>query len=141
MAAESGQVLWAREISSYVGVAADWTNVYTTNSDGEIVALFRRNGAESWRQDSLLRREPTLPVAFNTTVAVGDLEGYLHFFSVTDGVPVARLRLGKNAISSSPVVVADWLYVQSDSGNIAAYAVQQPKRKRNAPDIAADEGA
>jgi len=141
VAAESGQVLWAREISSYVGVAADWTNVYTTNSDGEIVALFRRNGAESWRQDSLLRREPTLPVAFNTTVAVGDLEGYLHFFSVTDGVPVARLRLGKNAISSSPVVVADWLYVQSDSGNIAAYAVQQPKRKRNAPDIAADEGA
>ena len=141
VAAESGQVLWAREISSYVGVAADWTNVYTTNSDGEIVALFRRNGAESWRQASLLHREPTLPVAFNTTIAVGDLEGYLHFFSVTDGLPVARLRLGKAAISSSPVVVADRLYVQSDSGNIAAYAVQQPKRKRNAPDIAADEGA
>ncbi len=141
VAAESGQVLWAREISSYVGVAADWTNVYTTNSDGEIIALFRTNGTESWRQASLLRREPTLPVAFNTTVAVGDLEGYLHFFSVTDGLPVARLRLGKTAISTSPVVVADRLYVQSDSGKIAAYAVQQPKRKRSAPDIAADEGA
>ena len=141
LAAESGQVLWAREISSYVGVAADWTNVYTTNDAGEIVALFRRNGTESWRQDSLLRREPTLPVAFHTTVAVGDLEGYLHFFSVIDGVPVARLRMGKQAISSSPVVVADRLYVQSDSGDIAAYAVQEPKRQRNAPDIAADEGA
>ncbi len=141
LAAESGQVLWAREISSYVGVAADWTNVYTTNDDGEIVAMFRRNGTESWRQDSLLRREPTLPVAFHTTVAVGDLEGYLHFFSVIDGVPVARLRMGKQAISSSPVVVADRLYVQSDSGDIAAYAVQEPKRQRNAPDIAADEGA
>ena len=141
LAAESGQVLWAREISSYVGVAADWSNVYTTNDDGEIVAMFRRNGTESWRQDSLLRREPTLPVAFHTTVAVGDLEGYLHFFSVIDGVPVARLRMGKQAISSSPVVVADRLYVQSDSGDIAAYAVQEPKRQRNAPDIAADEGA
>ncbi len=141
LAAESGQVLWAREISSYVGVAADWSNVYTTNDAGEIVAMFRRNGTESWRQDSLLRREPTLPVAFHTTVAVGDLEGYLHFFSVIDGVPVARLRMGKQAISSSPVVVADRLYVQSDSGDIAAYAVQEPKRQRNAPDIAADEGA
>ena len=141
LAAESGQVLWAREISSYVGVAADWSNVYTTNDDGEIVAMFRRNGTESWRQDSLLRREPTLPVAFRTTVAVGDLEGYLHFFSVIDGVPVARLRMGKQAISSSPVVVADRLYVQSDSGDIAAYAVQEPKRQRDAPDIAADEGA
>jgi len=143
LAAESGQVLWAREISSYVGVAADWTNVYTTNDDGEIVALYRRNGTESWRQDSLLRREPTLPVAFHTTVAVGDLEGYLHFFSVIDGAPVARLRMGKQAISSSPVVVAGRLYVQSDSGDIAAYAVQEPKRQPDAPDTdtAADEGA
>lgn len=141
IAAESGQVLWAREISSYVGVAADWTNVYTTNDEGEVIAFFRRNGTESWRQDSLLRREPTLPVSFYTTVAVGDLEGYLHFFSVIDGVPVARLRMGKAAISTSPVVVADRLYVQSDSGSIAAYAVQQSKPQRNAPDIAADEGA
>ena len=85
VAAESGQVLWAREISSYVGVSADWNSIYTTNEDGEVVALARRNGQESWRQASLLRREPTVPVAFNTTVAVGDLEGYLHFFSVLDG--------------------------------------------------------
>jgi outer membrane protein assembly factor BamB len=141
VAAESGQVLWAREISSYVGVEADWTNVYTTDDNGKVFAIFRRNGTESWRQESLLRREPTLPVAFHTTVAVGDMEGYLHFFSVIDGVPVARLRMGKQAISNSPVVVAGRLYVQSDSGDIAAYAVQEPKRQRDAPDIAADEGA
>jgi len=141
VAAESGQILWSREISSYVGVSADWNSIYTTNEGGEIVALLRRNGQESWRQSSLLRREPTVPVAFNTTVAVGDLEGYLHFFSVLDGTPVARLRLGSQAISTGPVVIADRLYVQSDSGTIAAYGVQQPKRKRNAPDIADDEGA
>jgi outer membrane protein assembly factor BamB len=138
VAAESGQVLWAREISSYVGVSADWNSIYTTNEDGEVVALARRNGQESWRQASLLRREPTVPVAFNTTVAVGDLEGYLHFFSVLDGSPVARLRMGKQAISAGMVVFADRLYVQSDSGQIAAYAVQQPKRSRNAPDVADD---
>ena len=141
VASESGQILWSREISSYVGVSADWNSIYTTNEGGEIVALLRRNGQESWRQSSLLRREPTVPVAFNTTVAVGDLEGYLHFFSVIDGTPVARLRLGSQAISTGPVVIADRLYVQSDSGTIAAYGVQQPKRKRNAPDIADDEGA
>jgi len=141
IAAESGQILWSREISSYVGVSADWNSIYTTDDGGEIVALLRRNGQESWRQSSLLRREPTLPVAFNTTVAVGDMEGYLHFFSVVDGAAVARVRLGKQAISTGPVVISDRLYVQSDSGTIAAYGVQQPKRKRNAPDIADDEGA
>lgn len=140
IAAESGQVLWAREISTYVGVAADWNSVYTTNDSGEIVALSRKTGQETWRQASLLRREPTVPVAFSTSVVVGDLEGYLHFFSVADGTPIARLRLGSDAISAGLVVVADRLYVQNDAGEIAAYAVQQPKRNRNAPDIAVDEG-
>lgn len=141
LAAESGQVLWAREISSYVGVSADWNNVYTTSETGEVVALTRRNGQETWRQSSLLRREPTLPVAFNTMVVVGDFEGYLHFFSTIDGTPVARLRQGGAAISGTPVVIADRLYVQSDSGGITAYAVRQPKLSPNVPAIADDEGA
>jgi outer membrane protein assembly factor BamB len=88
----------------------------------------------------LLRREPTLPIPFNTTVVVGDLEGYLHFFSNFDGDAVARVRLGSSAISADPVVVADRLYVQSDSGSVAAFAVQEPKRPRRAPDIS-EEGA
>lgn len=141
IASESGQILWAREISSFEGVSADWNSVYTVNERGEIIALSRRNGAETWRQVSLLRREPTLPIAFATTVAVGDLEGYLHFFSNVDGEPVARLRMGNQAISNEPVVVANRLYVQTDSGDIAAFAVQEPRRRRNAPDIAEDEGA
>ncbi len=140
VASESGQILWAREISSFEGVSVDWNSVYTVSEQGEIVALSRRDGEETWRQSSLLRREPTLPVSFLTTVAVGDLEGYLHFFSNVDGEPVARLRLGSAAISADPVVVADKLYVQSDSGTLAAYEVPPPKRQRNAPDIA-DEGA
>ena len=129
LASESGQLLWSREISSYEGVAVDWTSVYTTRDDGEIIALSRSNGSETWRNNDLLRREPTLPTAFNTTVAVGDLEGYVHFFSSITGEPVARVKLGSTAISSPPVVVADRLYVQTDSGNIAAYTVVEDRRR------------
>lgn len=143
VAAESGQMLWAAEISSYEGVSADWTSLYTVQENGAVIAVSRRNGAETWRQDALLRREPTLPVPFNTTVVAGDFEGYLHFFSNVDGTPVARVKLGGAAISSDPVVVADRLYVQSDAGTLAAYVVVQPEPRRRAPDIAesADEGA
>lgn len=144
VAAESGQVLWAAEISTYQGVSADWTSVYTVQDGGEIISLSRRNGNETWRTAALLRRDPTLPVPFNTTVVAGDFEGYLHFFSNVDGTPVARLKLGGAAITAAPVVVADRLYVQSDGGSLAAYAVQQPKRPDNrAPDIAGtgEEGA
>lgn len=141
LAAESGQILWARELSTYEGVTVDWSNVYTTLDNGEIVAMNRTTGTEIWRQGALLRREPTTPVAFRNTVVVGDLEGYLHFFSNVDGEPAARVRAGKQAIVGTPIVVADRLYVQSDDGSISAWVVKEPKRdKRRAPDTA-DEDA
>ena len=140
IAAESGQILWTRKVSSYEGVSADWNNLYTVDEEGGIIALTRRTGDESWRQNSLLRREPTLPIPFQTTVVVGDLEGYLHFFSNFDGDPVARVKTGGQAVSIEPIVVADRLYVQSDSGTVSAFVVEQPKDRRSAPDIA-DEGA
>ena len=140
IASESGQILWTRELSTFEGVSADWNNLYTVNDEGVVIALTRRNGDETWRQESLIRREPTLPVAFQSTVAVGDFEGYLHFFSNFDGDPVARVKVAGQAISVEPVVVADRLYVQSDSGNVSAYIVQQPRLPRNAPDIS-DDGA
>lgn len=140
-AAESGQVLWSREISSHAGVSADWNSVYTARQDGEVIALTRTNGVELWRNDDLLRRDPTLPVAFHTTVVVGDFDGYLHFFSTIDGKAVARVRRGGKAITTDPLVVGNRLYVQSDDGSISAYEVIQDRPKRNAPDIsdAADE--
>ncbi len=141
LAAESGQVLWAREISTQVGVSADWNSVYTTREDGELVAMSRNNGAEIWRNDDLLRRDPTLPMPFHTAVVVGDFEGYLHFFSSIDGTAVARMRLGRKAISNYPLVVANTLYVQSDDGTLAAFTVVQDRSKRSAPDVSdeADE--
>lgn len=142
LAAESGQVLWARELSTFEGVTADWNNVYTTLENGEIVAMNRGSGTEIWRQGALLRREPTAPVSFRTTIVVGDLEGYLHFFSNVDGEPAARVRAGKHAIVGTPIVVADRLYVQSDDGTISAWVVKEPKQqKRRAPDTADDEEA
>ncbi len=139
IAAESGQVLWSREVSSHVGVSADWSSLYTTSEDGEIVAMAKRDGVESWRNNDLLRREPTLPVPFHTAVAVGDFEGYVHFFSNLNGTPVARMKLGGSAISNAPVAVANRLYVQNDSGMLAAYEVVDERPKRQAPDISTEE--
>ena len=136
VAAESGQILWSREISTHVGVSADWNSVYTARDDGEIIALARRTGTETWRNDDLLRRDPTLPIPFHTTAVVGDFEGYLHFFSNLDGQAVARLRFGKRAISSDPLVVANRLYVQSDDGTLGAFEVIEDRPQRQAPDIA-----
>lgn len=127
IAAESGEVLWDREISTHAGLSADWNNVYAVGNDGEVIALLRRNGTDLWRQESLLYRDPTPPVAFSTAVVVGDFEGYIHFFSNFDGQPVARERVGKGMISGIPLVIGDKLIVQSESGTLAAFTVRTPK--------------
>ncbi len=138
LASESGQVLWSREISSYAGVAADWNSLYTVRDDGEVIAMTRRTGAESWRNATLLRRELTAPVPFQTTVVVGDLEGYIHFLSTIEGEAVARERIGNNAITSTPLVIANRLYVQGEGGSLAAYEIVDERPRRSAPDIAED---
>lgn len=136
VASESGQLLWSRELSTYAGVAADWNSVYSTNSEGELISLSRRTGADNWRNDDLLRRSPTLPIPFHTTVVVGDFEGYLHFYSNLDGEAVARIRYGKKPITSNPLVLANRLYVQSDNGSMAAFEIVDERPKRDAPDVA-----
>ncbi len=127
LAAESGQVLWSREIATHVGVGADQQNVYVVSETGELIALRRQTGNETWRQDALLRRQPTAPVPFEDTVVVGDLEGYVHFFSKRDGSPVARVRVDKRMLSGTPVVIGDQLYVQSETGRLAVFKVRRPE--------------
>jgi outer membrane protein assembly factor BamB len=144
LAAESGQVLWAREISSPSGLAVDWNNIYTVGNGGEVLALLRRNGDDVWRQESLLRREPTPPVPFSTAVVVGDFEGYVHFFSNFDGRPVAREKVGKGMISGPPLVMGDRLIVQSESGTLSAFTVRLPESEEQEPppdDADTDEGS
>jgi len=133
LAAESGQLLWAREFSTYTGVGVDWNNIYFVTDEGRLLALLRRNGTDVWRSDVLLRREPTSPVSFDLSVAVGDLEGYVHFFSSIDGRPVARVRVGKGPISVAPVVIGNRLYVQSENGELSVFAVPKTEVPQEEP--------
>jgi outer membrane protein assembly factor BamB len=139
MATESGQVLWQREMSSHVGLGADWNNVYVANDVGELITLLRRNGTDVWRSDALIRRDPTAPVSFEQMVAVGDFEGYVHFFDVEDGRPVTRIRVGKGPISDVPVVIGKQLYIQSETGDLAVYELPAPKVPKNQPDPEPEE--
>jgi outer membrane protein assembly factor BamB len=132
IAVESGQVLWSREISTYSGLGVDASNVYVVSEEGALIALNRRTGAELWRQDALLRRKPTAPVPYDGTVVVGDLEGYVHFFSPADGSPVARVRVDDRMLSAAPVVIGGRLYVQSETGQLAAFEIVHPEQAAEA---------
>ena len=123
IAAESGEILWAKDLSSSAGVAIDEELIYAVTDTGDLVGMKRLDGSEIWRKNILLRREVTAPTKFKSTIVVGDYEGYLHFFDHKTGELVSRKRVGKGAISGSPVVIGEYLYVQNESSEMAVFSI------------------
>ncbi|MEZ5457491.1 MAG: outer membrane protein assembly factor BamB [Lysobacteraceae bacterium] len=118
----SARPLWNREISSYAGVVSAAGQLLTVDDQGTLWSLDRSTGSAMWKQDVLSHRWLSAPAVQSNYALVGDLEGYVHWFSLTDGALVARAQLGDEAIVASPVVSADGVaVVVSTSGKIAAY--------------------
>lgn len=120
LARESGQVLWNVEFSSYSGLGADLNNLYVAGDTGEVLAIERSSGRELWRHEELRNRDLTAPTPFGSSVVVGDLEGYVHFFEAATGKLQARVRVGGERITSAPLVVNEMLYVMTDGGKLVA---------------------
>jgi len=121
IALDSGQLWWARDLSSYRGLGLDDGQLYVATSDGDVVALRRRDGGTVWQQKGLARRALGVPAVHGGAVVVGDFDGYLHWLDPGNGRFVARKRLGRARISAAPVVVDDRLFVIDEDGKIAAF--------------------
>jgi len=121
IALDSGQIWWARELSSYRDIALDDTQLYVSTSDGDVVALRRRDGGVVWQQTGLKRRGLGAPVVHGGAVVVGDFDGYLHWMDRETGRFVARARPGSARFATTPVVIDDRLFVIDDGGKVAAF--------------------
>ncbi|HEX5339453.1 MAG TPA: outer membrane protein assembly factor BamB [Gammaproteobacteria bacterium] len=123
---DSGQMQWSREMSSYTGVSTDAEHAYVSDVHGGVWALDKANGVPSWTQPALRARDVTLPVPYMGAVVVGDLDGYLHFMSASDGSFVARVSLDGDAIQAPPIVAGGLLVALSTGGELAAYRIVKP---------------
>lgn len=119
----TGQPMWSRELSSYAGVAEFLDQVYVVDEDSNIFALDSVNGAEIWSQKQLRGRTLTAPTPYDRYMVVGDFEGYLHWLSYKDGSFLARVKVDGDGIWAPPIVKDNIVYVQGNSGEIAAYKV------------------
>ena len=121
--AQTGRPIWTHEIGSFSGVAVSASQVYLSDADSNVYGLDLRTGASEWKQDGLKYRWLSEPAVQEETVVVGDLEGWVHWLSISDGKLVGRQRLSKDPIQAAPVVVGDMVYVEDIYGEIAAYRV------------------
>ncbi len=119
--ANSGRLLWFKDISSVTGVQVDRTKLAISERNGDLWLLDRRNGATLWKQDQLSNRGLTRPAFYGKFVVVGDKEGYLHWIDSASGEFVARQRPGKNVFATAPLPVGTTLYVLTGNGKLVAY--------------------
>lgn len=123
IALDSGQIWWARDVSSYRGLAIDDDQVYVSSSDGDVIALRRRDGTVVWQQQGLKRRGLSTPAIVGDSVVVGDFEGYLHFMDRTSGKFVAREHFGSKRVAAAPLVMGDRVYAIDEGGHLVAYRI------------------
>jgi outer membrane protein assembly factor BamB len=121
IARDSGQIWWTRDLSSYRDIGMDQDQLYVATSDGDVVAMRRRDGGTVWQQTGLKRRGLGAPVPHGGAVVVGDFDGYLHWLDRETGRFVARERPGRTRFATTPIVIGDRLFVIDDGGEITAF--------------------
>ncbi|MES2299774.1 MAG: outer membrane protein assembly factor BamB [Pseudomonadota bacterium] len=120
----TGAPRWNKEFSSHVGVGADQRFVFGADDKGNLAAFNRDGGASAWRNDKLALRRLSTPVSVGRAVAVGDLEGVVHFLSREDGAFLARVKTDGSAIHSAGLIAGSNLIFQTQSGTVTAIAVE-----------------
>ncbi len=123
MQADTGILIWERELSSYSGIAVSTNAVYVSDVGGTVWALNRKTGAVLWKETALSGRQLSAPAIAQDYIIVGDDDGYLHWISIKEGSLVARVLVDSKGIIATPVVKDDIVYVLGKGGKVAAYTI------------------
>jgi outer membrane protein assembly factor BamB len=119
----SGRQVWARDISSLTGVSLDARYAFVADEKGTLQAFDRTNGRSVWKQDKLANRELSLPQPMGEVIAVGDLEGYVHFVARETGAFIARYATRGGPVKAPPVPLPGGVLVQTQDGGLHALAL------------------
>lgn len=122
--AQRGVLQWSRQADGDVGLAADEQLLYGVEADGQVQAWRLASGERAWNYDRLRFRELTAPLVIGRSVAVGDLQGFVHLLSREDGAPLGRISTDGSAVAATPVLVGQTLVVLTRSGGVFGFVPQ-----------------
>ena len=121
---QNGNPAWSQDVSSSTGLVADSKNIYLSDDKGNVQAFDKTTGASVWKNSKLLGRRLSAPAVEGNKILVGDVEGYVHALSVTDGALLARMATDGSAVSAAPQASADAVIMQTRRGGVYAFAAQ-----------------
>lgn len=121
----SGRVGWSRDISSYTGISGEASRLYLTHAQGAVYSLEYASGKTFWRQGDLRYRQLSAPLPMGDLIAVGDLQGYLHFLQREDGAFAARIKTDDSAIMPNMTELDNGvLLAQTRNGGLFAVSIR-----------------
>jgi len=123
--AVSGDLLWSREFSSYQAIAFDDDALYLSADDDHLWAIDRRTGTAFWKQDVLNARKITAPTVIGDNLVVADLDGYLHWFSRSEGTLISRIRTSYTRNYVQPITWQDSVLTLDKLGLLASVSIRQ----------------
>ena len=123
--AVSGDLLWSREFSSYQSIAFDDDALYLSAANSHLWSIDRRTGTAFWKQDVLHARKITAPAVFGDNLVVADLDGYLHWFSRSEGTLLGRIRTSYARNYVQPVTWQDSVLTLDKFGLLASVSIRQ----------------
>jgi len=122
----TGSVFWRRQLSAHAGLAASTGMLYIIDSDDLVRAVSAADGTDIWKQEALKYRRLTAPAVLGNLVAVGDMEGYIHWLDRRDGRLLAQVEVADGPITGRPQVAKGKLYVYGNDGTLAALSASSP---------------
>ena len=122
-----GNPLWEQPLSLFGRLGEAYGDVYAVDEDGTIHALDAASGTPDWTQPGLARRGVTGAGVVPPELAVGDADGWLHLFALSDGRPIARMRIDGDGVRTAPVPVGGRLLVLGNGGRLVLLDVARER--------------
>lgn len=141
---ETGNQIWARDVSSNAGLAMDNHYIYVSEDRGAVVAYDKNDGGGVWRQDVLNGLKLSPPLIRGNHVVVADSQGYVNLIRNSDGLIIARSATDGSEIATRPISLPEGVAVQTKKGGLYAFDTEamsvltwssQPSVVTNSPQV------
>ena len=123
---DTGAIRWTIPLSSYNGVGAVSGMIFASDDLGHLKAVDESTGETVWTQKALSGRRLSPPAGVGAWVAVGDLEGYVHWVNPSTGDIAGRTRAVDSPVRAPLLVEGGTVFVTGVEGEVAAVQAPSP---------------
>jgi outer membrane protein assembly factor BamB/predicted MPP superfamily phosphohydrolase len=111
---------WSYQDKSDIGsgTAAGQKLVFTTNTNGQVLALQKKNGRVKWKYQTA-GKIYSIPAVSGDVVVSGSSDGFIYAWSAEKGKLLWKLKTAK-AVVAHPVIYQNTVYIGSSDGHFRA---------------------